>query len=102
MLAVVLVLTSVVSAGYYLPVVMATYMKPEPVEQAHAGMRLGAPAGVAVALAVFGLLFLGVRPNRLLDLAKTGGSVIRPAAAASSVAPPFPKPALPGTLPPGN
>ena len=103
-LAVVLVLTSVVSAGYYLPVVMATYMKPEPFDQAHAGMRLGAPAGVAVALAVFGLLFLGVRPNRLLDLAKTGGSVIKPAAAASSVVPPppVPKPALPGTLPPGN
>jgi NADH-quinone oxidoreductase subunit N len=73
-LAVILVLTSVVSAGYYLPVIMAMYMKPEPFEQAHAGMRLGRLGGAAVALSVAGLLMLGVRPNRLLDLAKTSGA----------------------------
>src|SRR5205085_4306018 len=48
-LATILVLTSVVSAGYYLPVIMAMYMKPEPFDQAHAGVRLGRPAAVVVA-----------------------------------------------------
>ena len=80
-LAVILVLTSVVSAGYYLPVIMAMYMKPEPLEQAHAGMRLGRLGGVVVAWSVAGLLVLGVRPNRLLDLAKTSGASLHAAPA---------------------
>src|SRR2546430_7858500 len=41
LLAAVLVLASVISAGYYLPVIMAMYMQPEPSAEAHAGMRLG-------------------------------------------------------------
>jgi NADH-quinone oxidoreductase subunit N len=69
-LAAILVLTSVVSAGYYLPVIMAMYMKPEPFDQAHAGVRLGRPAGVLVAACVIGLLVLGIRPNGLLRLAR--------------------------------
>jgi NADH-quinone oxidoreductase subunit N len=69
-LAAILVLTSVVSAGYYLPVIMAMYMQPAPSAAAHAGIRLGRLAGVAVAVSIAGLLVLGVRPNRLLDLAK--------------------------------
>src|SRR6266496_2518964 len=39
-LAAILVLTSVVSAGYYLPVIMAMYMKSEPDEAAHVDVRL--------------------------------------------------------------
>jgi len=46
-LAAILVLTSVISAGYYLPVIMAMYMQPEPFEQAHAGMRIGRWGGAA-------------------------------------------------------
>src|SRR3989442_1441425 len=42
-LAAALVLTSVISAGYYLPLIMAMYMKPEPSAEAHVGMRLGPP-----------------------------------------------------------
>src|SRR3989442_6319803 len=38
-LAAALVLTSVISAGYYLPVIMAMYMNPEPSAEAHVGMR---------------------------------------------------------------
>jgi NADH-quinone oxidoreductase subunit N len=72
-LAAILVLTSVISAGYYLPVIMAMYMQPEPFEQAHAGMRIGRLGSAAVAVSVAGLLLLGIRPNRLLDLAKTSG-----------------------------
>ncbi len=77
-LAAVVVLTSVVSAGYYLPVIMAMYMKPEPFAQAHAGMRLGRLGGAVVAVSVAGLLFFGVRPNRLLDLARTSGAALAP------------------------
>ena len=83
-LAAILVLASVISAGYYLPVIMAMYMKPEPFEQAHGGMRLGPLGSIAVAVSVAGLLFFGVRPNRLLDLARTSGAAVRPAPAATS------------------
>ena len=84
LLAAILVLTSVVSAGYYLPVIMAMYMKPapEPSDQAHTGARLGRSAAVVVAACVLGLLVLGVRPNRLLDLARSS-AVVPPASAAA-------------------
>ena len=86
-LAALLVLTSVVSAGYYLPVIMVMYMKPAPSAAAHADARLGRLAGAAVTLAVVGLLFFGVRPNRLLELSADGaGSLRTPTAAA--LAPP--------------
>src|SRR2546422_9873789 len=51
-LAAIFVLTSVVSAGYYLPVIMAMYMQPEPFEQAHPGMRFGRLGGAGVAGAI--------------------------------------------------
>jgi len=88
-LAAILVLTSVISAGYYLPVIMAMYMQPEPFEQAHAGMRIGRWGGAAVAVSVAGLLLLGIRPNRLLDLAKTSGDRFGVAPGATAAAPPF-------------
>ncbi len=87
-LAAILVLTSVISAGYYLPVIMAMYMQPEPFEQAHAGMRVGRLGGAVMALSVAGLLVLGIRPNRLLDLAKTSGDGLRPVPAVTTAAPP--------------
>jgi NADH-quinone oxidoreductase subunit N len=80
-LAAILVLASVVSAGYYLPVIMAMYMKPEPSEAAHADVRLGRLGDAAVALVVAGLLLFFVWPNRLLDLARTAGDSVHPAAA---------------------
>jgi len=84
-LATILVLTSVVSAGYYLPVIMAMYMKPEPFDQAHAGARLGRPAAVVVAVCVIGLLVLGIRPNALLQLGRESALLApRPAPAATT------------------
>jgi len=77
LLAAVLVLASVVSAGYYLPVIMVMYMQPEPSERAHADVRLPRLAGAAVTAAVVGLVLLGVWPNRLLDLARDGGAAVR-------------------------
>jgi len=77
-LAVVLVLTSVVSAGYYLPVIMAMYMKPRAHERVHADTVLpGTMRGVLVAL-VLALLVFGVWPNRALQAARSGAGVFLP------------------------
>jgi len=77
-LATILVLTSVVSAGYYLPVIMAMYMKPEPIEAAHVDAVLDRWGRAAVAFAVVALLLFGVWPNRLFDLARSAGESVRP------------------------
>ncbi|MGH7645933.1 MAG: NADH-quinone oxidoreductase subunit N [Gemmatimonadales bacterium] len=80
LLAAVLVLASVVSAGYYLPVIMVMYMQAEPSERAHADVHLPRLAGAAVTAAVVGLVLFGLWPNRLLDLARDGGAALRPPA----------------------
>jgi NADH-quinone oxidoreductase subunit N len=79
LLAVILVLTSVVSAGYYLPVIMAMYMKPQLHAGAHAGvsvprMMRGVLAAVALALVAF-----GIWPSRLLETARAGARTFLPA-----------------------
>jgi NADH-quinone oxidoreductase subunit N len=84
-LAAVLVLTSVVSGGYYLPVIMAMYMRPKPFAEAHAGARFTRLGSVTLAVCVAALL--GVRPNRLLDLTRTSGAAIHAAADALGSAP---------------
>ncbi|HEY6808494.1 MAG TPA: NADH-quinone oxidoreductase subunit N [Gemmatimonadales bacterium] len=92
-LAVLLVLTSVVSAGYYLPVIMAMYMKPAPFAEAHGTMRFDRAGRAALAVAVAAILAVGVWPNRLLDLAQTSAAGIRPAAGTSvGIEPPVPAP----------
>src|SRR6185295_8461869 len=52
LLAVILVLTSVISAGYYLPVIMAMYMKPAPARELQPGTPLWPAAAGVVAVAV--------------------------------------------------
>ena len=78
-LAVLLVLTSVVSAGYYLPVVMAMYMKPAPHAEAHVGMTFDRPGRLALALSIAPILWFGIAPGRLLDLARVSGSALHAA-----------------------
>ncbi len=78
LLAAVLVLTSVVSAGYYLPVIMAMYMKPQAHAEAHAQvlvprMMRGVLAVVAVALVAF-----GIWPSGLLETARSGAHAFLP------------------------
>ena len=68
-LPVVLVVTSVVSAGYYLPVIMAMYMKPAPPVSPYDGLRLSPASAGAIAVSVALILLLGVWPGGLLDLA---------------------------------
>jgi NADH-quinone oxidoreductase subunit N len=86
-LAAILVITSVVSAGYYLPVIMAMYMKPQPVEHAHAGVTLDRWGRTAVVVVVVGLLLFGVWPNRLFDLAKSAATSVYPAASTAATPP---------------
>src|SRR6266853_1747168 len=73
----------------WLAFALAVCMLSEPFEQAHAGMRIGRWAGAAVAVSVAGLLLLGIRPNRLLDLAKTSGDGLGVAPGATAAAPPL-------------
>jgi len=67
-LAVVGVLMSVVSAYYYLGVVVAMYMR-EPVGEDPWG-RVGVPAGVALTLSVLVVLGLGIYPGPVLAWAR--------------------------------
>jgi NADH-quinone oxidoreductase subunit N len=67
-LPVVLVLTSVLSAGYYLPVIMAMYMKPAPSPAAEV-IRFPRSAVGVIAVSVAVIVVLGFWPGGLLDLA---------------------------------
>ena len=79
LLAVLLVLASVLSAGYYLPVIMNMYMRapaddrPEP---AGAYDFTGGARTVIISVAL-ALLVFGVWPNRLLDLARAASDELR-------------------------
>ena len=96
-LAVVLVLTSVVSAGYYLPVIMAMYMKPATHAGAHTDMRFDWIGRAALTVTIAAILWFGVAPNRLLNLSRASGSAIHalqgvtPDAASSAAVPAVPK-----------
>jgi NADH:ubiquinone oxidoreductase subunit 2 (subunit N) len=63
------VLTSVISAGYYLPVIMAMYMKAAPSDELHRDLRLFAPAAGAIALSLAAVLVFGFWPRGALDAA---------------------------------
>jgi len=65
LIPVVLVLASAVSAGYYLPVIMAMYMKPAP-EGAEGPGPLPRSAAGLVGMTVAALLVFGVWPSRVL------------------------------------
>jgi NADH-quinone oxidoreductase subunit N len=68
-LAVILVVTSVVSAGYYLPVIMAMYMQPARAPLAYHDRGLAGTARLAVAVALVLVVLLGVWPTQALHLA---------------------------------
>ena len=86
-LAAILVVTSVISAGYYLPVVMAMYMKPQSHERAHAGVLVPHLSGVTLAVMVAALLVFGLWPNKVLDAARAGSHAFLPASVNTISAP---------------
>jgi len=69
LLPVILVVTSVVSAGYYLPVIMSMYMKTAPEGESFSGVRLAPTAAATVALSVAAVLVLGFWPRGVFDAA---------------------------------
>ena len=78
LLAIVLVGATVVSAGYYLPVIMAMFMKPPASETAHDHVSLLGVARWVVAATAVVLLLLGVWPGRAMDVARQGTEDLRP------------------------
>jgi NADH-quinone oxidoreductase subunit N len=66
-LPVVLVLTSVVSAGYYLPVIMSMYMRPAPAAPGYASLGLSAAGAAVVAICLVAVIVLGVLPAETID-----------------------------------
>ncbi len=68
-LPVVAMITSGVSIGYYLPVVLAMTLKPTRTRQQHQTIRFPLPAKVVVGLGVVAILVLGVWPRLVLDFA---------------------------------
>jgi len=75
-IAVIMVLSSVVSAGYYLPVIMGMYMRDaEPGVDFSTIKVWGAGAGV-VAVAIIGILLLGVWPPDLIDLSMESAAAL--------------------------
>lgn len=89
-LAVILVITSVVSAGYYLYVVMVMFMKPRP-EGAIEPEKEGSMTKMVIMAAAIAILVLGVFPNTVGDWAQ--GAEMKPL--------PRSGPALPGSPPLG-
>ena len=69
-LAVIMGVGSVLSLGYYLPVVMAMTMKPGRTPDAHRQVLFSKAGKAIVAAAVAANLFFGVWPRRVIDLAR--------------------------------
>ena len=67
LLAVVVVVTSLFSAGYYLPVVRAMYMKTPLNDSSHDGVALPGAVRLAVAVGVLLILVFGVVPQVMVD-----------------------------------
>ena len=76
LLAVVLVVTTLISAGYYLPVIMAAYMREPVFDEAHAEASLPRPGMLVVAAAVVLILIFGVLPAGLLTTATAAAASI--------------------------
>ena len=83
MLAVFLVLTSLVSAGYYLPVVMAMYMRPPRVPLVHHAVRLPRPGAITVAVAIAITIVFGFWPTPLLNAAGASAASLANVAASA-------------------
>jgi NADH-quinone oxidoreductase subunit N len=77
-LGIVLVGASVVSAGYYLPVIMEMYMKSPRTETVHQDAAVVGAARWVVGVAASLLLLFGFWPNAPLNLARSSSSDLKP------------------------
>lgn len=85
-IAIILVLTSVISAGYYLPVIMAMYMKPRVHERAHEATTLPAVVRGVLVVGLLATLVFGIWPGRALNAARRASlSFMRQRSALSTV-----------------
>jgi NADH-quinone oxidoreductase subunit N len=75
-LPVVLVITSVVSAGYYLPVIMSMYMRPAPEHPADAGLELPRAAAAVVIVSLAAVVLFGILPGSMVDAALRGAGTL--------------------------
>jgi NADH-quinone oxidoreductase subunit N len=91
-LAAILVVTSVVSAGYYLPIIMAMYMKRPAHGGQHADVSLTPVYRGVLATVLAVLLFFGVFPTSAIRLAHDSSTVFRRAHAAPMAVMPPPGP----------
>jgi NADH-quinone oxidoreductase subunit N len=96
-LAVILVLTSVLSAGYYLPVIMAMYMKPLVHERVHEGVLLPRTMRSVLAVLTLALVGFGVWPAGVMTLARNASRGFLPARTTSIA---MPTPGARPTMPP--
>jgi len=77
-------LGSLVSLGYYLPVIMAMTMKPERTPDVHRQVLVSKAGKVIIAGAVAAIIFLGIWPRIPLDLGRrTVESMTKPAVVAA-------------------
>jgi NADH-quinone oxidoreductase subunit N len=79
-LAVLLVITTVISAGYYLHVVMAMFMKPRP-SGAPSLPPLGVAPRLVIGVSLVAILFYGIFPEPVVRFARTAVSQKMPSAA---------------------
>ena len=75
----VLVLASVVSAGYYLPVIMQMYMRPAETRAIASDEALPLPGRALIGGAAFALLLFGVWPGPAIDVAGRASEDLVPA-----------------------
>ncbi|HEX6644475.1 MAG TPA: NADH-quinone oxidoreductase subunit N [Gemmatimonadales bacterium] len=81
-LPVVLVVTSVISVGYYLPVIMAMYMRPRAAASEAATLSLSHAGAVVVAVCLVAVVVLGVLPAETIDATlRSASSLVRAASA---------------------
>lgn len=81
-LAVILVITSVVSAGYYMPVIMAMYMREARAPMVYFDRGLAGTARLAVVFALLAILVFGFWPTQLLHVADGAAASLAQAASA--------------------
>jgi NADH-quinone oxidoreductase subunit N len=78
LLAAILVGASILSAGYYLPVIMAMYMKPPTSDESHTEIHIAPASRFVIGTAAVLLVLFGLWPNQALDIARDESRALQP------------------------